>query len=52
MLSPAQLREKCIICGEPLKKNKYGDEVEMPKYHKRCQKYYKMMQSLSKIKII
>ena len=34
---------KCIVCACPLPKNKYGDEVIMPTYHKKCEKYAKIL---------
>lgn len=38
-----QPRVECIVCDCPLPKNKYGDEVVMPTYHKRCEKYAKVL---------
>jgi len=38
-----QPRVECIVCECPLPKNKYGDEVVMPTYHKRCEKYAKIL---------
>lgn len=34
---------KCIVCACPLPKNKYGNEVIMPSYHKKCEKYAKIL---------
>jgi hypothetical protein len=33
----------CIVCDCKLPKSKYGDEVIMPTYHKKCAKYAKLL---------
>lgn len=33
----------CIVCDCKLPKNKYGDEVIMPTFHKKCAKYAKLL---------